>query len=160
MKTRAHACVTLAPDEQGVHHHDACAVSLIPQYVTRCTGMEHELRRQPAFPVCQPRLTIILGMAPSTYRRISRHMAPAPIAWSCAVTFRHIVRVERVAPDQLAANGTGAGGWFPPASGGAPGGGPAIGAVNRSCQSWEWHLPAIAGFPRNWRRRQFPGPAP
>ena len=75
--------------------------------------MEHERRRQPTFPACQPRLTIILGMASSTYRRISLYMAPAPIARSCAVTFRHIVRVERVVPDQLAAHETGAGGWFP-----------------------------------------------
>jgi hypothetical protein len=25
---------------------------------------------------------------------------------------------------------------------------------------WEWHLPAIAGFPSHWRRHQFSGPAP
>ena len=160
MKTRAHACVTSAPDEQGVCHNDACVVSLFPPYVTRRIGMEHERRRQPAFPVCQPRLTTSLGMAPSTYRRISRHMAPAPIPWSCAVTFRRIVRAEGVAPGPIGGRCNRRWRLVSTVSGGALGGGPTIGAVHRSRQSWEWHLPAIAGFPGNWRRRQLPGPAP
>jgi len=160
MKTRSHACVTPAPDEQGGHHNDACAVSLFPQCVTRFTGMEHERRRQPALTVCQPRLTPILGMAPSTHRRISRQMAPAPIPGSCAEKFRQIVWARRVAPGPMAAMRPATGGWFPPASGGARGCGPAIGAVHRSRQSWEWHFPPIAELPSKWRRHQFPGLAP
>ncbi len=46
----------------------------------------------------QPPKTPIRGMAPSRYPRISRQMALAPIAGSCATECRQVIQVEAVAP--------------------------------------------------------------
>ena len=90
-------------------------------------------RRRAGLRTCngrRPPITAILGMALSTYRRTSQQMAPTPIPGSCAVKFRQIVRVRRVAPAPIGGNNARERRVVPNSSGRRLGGRPAIGAFH------------------------------